>query len=140
MNSPNRSSSAVCMKILLDTCHSNKKWVKFLVLNTDLNFCRAGQKARSLKLKLKLQQQKSCQTLSYSLLHGYITLICAEFRSKSFYSFREKLPPEHWIINRLWIKIFLRRSMWSIYDRFNTNNTNWYIRIHGCSSFYVLDT
>ena len=140
MNSPNRSSSAVCMKILLDTCHSNKKWVKFLVLNTDLNFCRAGQKARSLKLKLKLQQQKSCQTLSYSLLHGYITLICAEFRSKSFYSFWEKLPPEHWIISRLWIEIFLRRSMWSMYDRFNTNNKSWYIRIHGCSIFYVLDT
>ena len=140
MNSPNRSSSAVCTKILLDTCHSNKKWIKFLILTTDLNFCRAWQKSRSLKLKLKLQQQKSCQTLSYSLLHGYITLTCAEFRSKSFYSFREKLPPEHWIKNRLWIKICRSRSMWSIYDRFNTNKKNWYIRIHGCSSFYVLDT
>ena len=63
----------------------SKKFKKCFILTSDLNFCRAGQKTRSLKLKLNLQQLK---------------LFRAEFRGKSFRRFREKLNPEHLFIIR----------------------------------------
>ena len=63
----------------------SKNLKKCFILTYDLNFCRAGQKTRSLKLKLNLQQLK---------------LFRAEFRGKSFRRFREKLNPEHLFIIR----------------------------------------
>ena len=46
------------------------KILEYLVFTSDLscaNFSRAGQKTTYLKLKLKLRQQKSCQT--FAMLH-----------------------------------------------------------------------
>ena len=90
------------MKILLDTCHSNKKWVKFLILTTDLNFCRAGQKTRSLKLKLKLQQQKSCQT--FVILHYSVRTL----RVSHFTVFERNYPQSI----ELQIRVFGSKYSW----------------------------
>ena len=56
--------------------HEMSKSLEYLVLTSDLscaNFSRAGQETPFLKLKLKLCQQKLCQT--FAMLHYSVFLI-----------------------------------------------------------------